>query len=110
MYEIHADGKTLHNPRLINEGYGVISPKVTVSISKAGTLEFIMPPNNALYDSINKLKTKVTVSQNGEEIFRGRVLNDEKDFYYNLAYVNKKLGNQKTAQKVIDFYNSTFIK
>ena len=81
MYEIHADGKTLHNPRLINEGYGVISPKVTVSISKAGTLEFIMPPNNALYDSINKLKTKVTVSQNGEEIFRGRVLNDEKDFY-----------------------------
>lgn len=36
--------------------------------------------------------------------------NDEKDFYYNLAYANKKLDNKKAAQKVIDFYNSTFVK
>ena len=36
--------------------------------------------------------------------------NDEKDFYYNLAYVNKKLGKEKQAQKIIDFYNSTFLK
>lgn len=36
--------------------------------------------------------------------------NDEKNFYYNLAYVNKKLGKEKDAKKVIDFYNSTFVK
>ena len=36
--------------------------------------------------------------------------NDEKNFYYNLAYVNKKLGNEKASKKVIDFYNSTFVK
>lgn len=35
---------------------------------------------------------------------------DEKDFYYNLAYANKQLGNEKAAKKVIDFYNSTFVK
>lgn len=38
------------------------------------------------------------------------IKNDEKNFYYNLAYVNKKLGKEKAAQKVIDFYNSTFVK
>ena len=36
--------------------------------------------------------------------------NDEKDFYYNLAFANKKLGKEKEAQKIIEFYNSTFVK
>lgn len=36
--------------------------------------------------------------------------NDEKNFYYNLAYANKKLNKEKSAKKVIDFYNSTFVK
>jgi len=36
--------------------------------------------------------------------------NNEKDFYYNLIYVNKQLGKEKDAQKLIDFYNKTFIE
>lgn len=81
MYTIYADGKALYSPNLANEGYGVINPKLTVELNKAGSLTFILPPNNVMYDSIQKLKTIITVMQDDEEVFRGRVLHDEKDFY-----------------------------
>lgn len=81
MYTIYADGKPLYAPHLFHEGYGVFSPKLTIEMNKAGSLEFTIPPNNELYDEISKLKTIITAFQNGEEIFRGRVLNDEKDFW-----------------------------
>lgn len=81
MYTIYADGKALYSPNLANEGYGVINPKLTVELNKAGSLTFILPPNNVMYDSIQKLKTIITVMQDDDEIFRGRVLHDEKDFY-----------------------------
>lgn len=81
MYTIYADGKAVYAPNLANEGYGVLSPKLTVELNKAGSLTFILPPNNVMYDSIQKLKTIITVFQDTEEIFRGRVLHDEKDFY-----------------------------
>lgn len=81
MYMIYADGNLLHAPNLFHEGYGVFSPKLTVELNKAGSLEYTMPPTNMLYDDLSKLKTIITVHQNGEELFRGRILHDEKDFY-----------------------------
>lgn len=81
MYTIQVDGETLYAPNLVSEGYGVISPKLTVELNKAGSLTFILPPNNPMYDSIQKLKSIITVYQDADEIFRGRVLHDEKDFY-----------------------------
>lgn len=81
MYTIHSDGKLLHAPHLFDEGCGVFSPRLTVELNKAGSLEFTLPPNNILYDDISKLKPIVTVQQDSVEIFRGRVLHDEKDFY-----------------------------
>lgn len=81
MYTIYADGKAVYSPYLANDGYGVFSPKLTVELNKSGSLSFILPPTNAMYDSIQKLKTVIIVMQDNEEIFRGRVLHDEKDFY-----------------------------
>ena len=81
MYTIYADGKPLYTPHLFHEGCGVFSPVLTVELNKAGSLDFTLSPNNTLYDSLNKLKSMLTVYQNEEELFRGRVLHDEKDFY-----------------------------
>lgn len=81
MYKIYADGKLLHAPHLVLDGCGVFSPKLTEELNKAGSLDYTMPPNNSLYDSVSKLKTIITVHQHDQEIFRGRVLYDEKDFY-----------------------------
>lgn len=81
MYTILIDGKPLYAPNLVNEGYSVLNPKLTMELNKAGSLEFTVPPNNVMYDSIQKLKSIVQVFDGDEEIFRGRVLHDEKDFY-----------------------------
>lgn len=81
MYEIYVDGEILYHPHLATEGYGVFSPKITMELNKSGSLTFVLPTNNLKYDSIKKLKSVITVLQDGIEIFRGRVLNDEKDFY-----------------------------
>lgn len=81
MYTIYADGNALYSPHLVSEGYGVFSPKLTLEVNKAGSLTFVLPPNNVMYDKIQKLKTIITVLQDKEEIFRGRILHEEKDFY-----------------------------
>lgn len=81
MYVIYADEKVLYAPHLSREGCGVFNPKLTLELNKAGSLEFLMPPNNVLYNDLAKLKTIITVFQNDDELFRGRILNDEKDFY-----------------------------
>lgn len=81
MFTIYADGKVLYSPNLVQEGYGVFSPKLTVELNKAGSLEFTLPPNNVRYDDISKLKTIITVFQNDSELFRGRILHDDEDFY-----------------------------
>lgn len=81
MYVIYADGAVLYAPHLVQEGCGVLSPKLTVEVNKAGALEYTLPPNNVLYDAVSKLKSIITLNQNGVEKFRGRVLHDEKDFW-----------------------------
>jgi len=81
MYKIYVDDKLLYAAHLTREGFCVFSPKLTVELNKAGSLEFTLPPDNERYDDIQKLKSIITVNQNGEEMYRGRVLNDEKDFY-----------------------------
>lgn len=81
MYTIYADGELVYAPSLSNEGYGVISPKVDVELNKAGSAEFILPTDNVMYDGLAKLKSIITVYDEDDEIFRGRVIHDEKDFY-----------------------------
>ena len=81
MYTIYSDGNAVYSPLLVNDGYCVLSPKLSVELNKSGSLSFVLPPTNVMYDSIQKLKSIITVMQDDEEIFRGRVLYDEKDFY-----------------------------
>lgn len=81
MYTVYSDGELLYSPMLSKDGYGIISPKVTVETGKAGSMSFVLPPDNVMYNKIDKLKSIITVYQNGEELFRGRVLHDSKDFY-----------------------------
>lgn len=81
MYTIYADGQLVYAPTLSAEGYAAVSPKVVAELNKAGSAQFILPPDNLMYGRIQKLKSVVTVYDGEEEIFRGRVLHDEKDFY-----------------------------
>lgn len=81
MFKIKVDGKELYNPSLFDEKYQVISPELQLEVNKAGSLSFTMPPCNAMWGSIKKMTSIITVEQDGTEIFRGRVMNDETDTY-----------------------------
>lgn len=79
MYQISCDGLILHDVRLSKE-YRVIDPTCSLEVNKAGTLSFKIAPSHPYYNRIQKLKSIITLTQDGEWIFSGRVLNDEKDF------------------------------
>ncbi len=86
MYEIYAypygnpDAKLLlyrpNDPQAL-----VLSPKLTREVSKGGSLIFTMARDHAQYDMLQKLSTVVQVQRDGKEIWRGRVLKHEADFY-----------------------------
>lgn len=86
MYEIYAypygnpDAKLLlyrpNDPQAL-----VLSPKLTREVSKGGSLVFTMTRDHAQYDMLQKLSTVVQVRLDGKEIWRGRVLKHEADFY-----------------------------
>ena len=82
MYAIYADDDLVYSSGAASSlGYSASTAKITTEINKAGSLEFTIPPTNPSYSKMSKLKTIFRVEQDGIEIWRGRLLNDEKDFY-----------------------------
>lgn len=86
---IYAPGSALDTTKLI-------SPTLTREFGKAGSLEFTIPLGNVAHSALQKLKTVVSVEQDGKEIWQGRVMNHEQDFMMRqkvycegeLAYLN----------------------
>lgn len=81
MYTIHADGKLLFDSLSDDVGSIVLSPKLLLDINKAGSLSLMLPPGNNLHGDLKKIKTLVTVEQDGELLARGRVTEIETDIY-----------------------------
>ena len=86
MYKIYAyPAGNLNNRQLLyepgNRNAILLSPKLTREVSKAGSLYFTMDRSHPLYDSLPKMRTVVSVLQDGREAWRGRILNHEADWY-----------------------------
>ena len=79
MYTIKLDGKPLYSPAMMGDKYRILAPKLTLDTSANGNLSFVLPPGNHMIDAIRRRKSVITVHQDGEEIFRGQVLDDQKD-------------------------------
>lgn len=77
MFSIRANGKTIHQP--VDKRYVLLSPRVTVERGKSGSLTFKIPPSHLEYNTFRPMKTKITVSMDDEEVFRGRVLSNNRD-------------------------------
>lgn len=91
MYQIKCDGYTLHDSRSNN--IRVIEPKCDMELNKTGTLSFRIPPTHPLFDSLKKHKSEISLYQDGEWIFTGRILNDETDIFgYKTVEVEGMLG------------------
>lgn len=81
MYIIYSDGEPIYSPNLINKGYSVYNGKITTELNRSGTFEFRIPNTNPMYNNLKKLNSIITVERDGEEIWRGRILEDTRDFY-----------------------------
>lgn len=81
MYTIYLDGKPLYAPAMYGTAYKVLAPKLMLDINASGHCSFTLPPGNAMHGAIRRRKSIITVNQDGQEIFRGRVLDDSTDTY-----------------------------
>lgn len=78
MFYIYAGNELLYEPG--NSKLFVFSPKLTLEMGKAGSLEFSVPSVNPLYSNLQQMKTGVSVFMDDEELFRGRVLSNKRNF------------------------------
>lgn len=80
MYTIKCDGKILYSPRFVGAAHAITDAKLERGLNKAGSLEFTMPYGNAMYSSIQMLRSDITVEQDGKVIFKGRPLDSTVEF------------------------------
>lgn len=80
MFKIYADGQLLYEPDQKSDML-VVGPTCDAEAGLSGQLSFTMLPGHYLYDTIKKLKTEIVATLDDEEIFRGRILNWDIDFY-----------------------------
>lgn len=83
MYTAKIDGRTFYEPSLDN--YRIFEPKIVMEANKASSFTFRVYPKptryaNKEYANMTKLKPIITVYDDGELIFRGRILNDMRDW------------------------------
>lgn len=79
MWTIYADDNLIYDPRL--ENYRITDAQLDLELNKSGALNFTIYKDHPNFDQINKLKSIITVYQDAELYFRGRVLADVVGFY-----------------------------
>lgn len=82
MFSIYADGQAVYDPAQTgDECMRVFGKSMQIEAGCAGSLSFTLPVGHRMYDSIAKMKSTITAYQNGKQVFRGRVLQVERDYY-----------------------------
>lgn len=79
MYLVYCDSQLLYDPRV--EELAIFNKKIKLEVNKTGGFDFTIYPSHPLYDRIQRLTSSVEVYQDNHLLFRGRVLDDEHDFY-----------------------------
>lgn len=79
MYKVYCDGALLYDPRV--EELQLFEKKVSLEINKTGAFDFTIYPSHPLYNRIFRLKSSIEVYQDSFLLFRGRVLDDEVNFF-----------------------------
>lgn len=81
--ENNGEKELLYDPRYVDDGYGIFSPSLELSIDTVGKFSFAVSVDHPLYSKFDILKTSIYVYMDDEVVFYGRVFNVELDFYNN---------------------------
>ena len=85
MYQIKCDGYLLHDDNLTD--YRLHDMKLTLELNQFDSFEFTIYPNHPYYDKLKKLKSIITIHRDNDLIFRGRYLDDGKQFHNQLTII-----------------------
>lgn len=83
MYSVYADGVCIYNDAFVLDNMKLASPKLTLKDNAAGSFVMTVPPSNLGYSTIIRMVTDIAVHKDGKEIWAGRVLSENEDFYRN---------------------------
>lgn len=81
MYSVYANNTCIYNDMYVDEGHRLINPKLKKSDNSAGSFTAILPPTNVGYEIVKHMATKIIVKRDGVEIWEGRVISEQKDFW-----------------------------
>lgn len=81
MYSIYTGTTAIYAPAGVGSRFLVLKPRYTQEVNKAGQLELTLTPESNSYGKLKRLVTPISLYQDSEEIFFGRVFSTEKDFY-----------------------------
>ena len=79
MYKVYCDNYLIHDDTV--ESLKVVAPTLSVELNAVGSFTFTIYPEHPYFDRLQKMKSIITVYQDGNIIFRGRILNDVNGFY-----------------------------
>lgn len=78
-YTVYSNGNLILDTQ--NENFKIFNPKVDLELNKTGSLTFTIYPDNPNFNSLQKLKSIITVYQDNYLLFRGRILDEEEGFH-----------------------------
>lgn len=85
MYSVLLNGNiALHSATLYEYGNVIQIPQVTYEDNVAGSFSFNMAPTHPEYNSLEEMKSNITIKKDNEEIWSGRVVSLQKDFWNNV--------------------------
>ena len=108
MYSIYADGVCIYNDAYELKELAVLEPRLTLEDNAAGSFSFKLPRSNIAYDSIVSLVTDISVNRDNREIWAGRVLSDDMDFWNNRSiYCEGELAFLNDSSQLQKVYNGS---
>lgn len=81
MYQLKYKDYILYHPRLTEQGMIVRKPSVKLSVSKAGSMSFIVDNDHPYLSDLQRMNGVVELLDGSLPIYRGRITKDTVDFY-----------------------------
>lgn len=77
---------TIFDDTIEDQSLKLINPTLQLADNSAGSFEFTLPTVNVGYGKLGRMISEITVYQNEEVIWRGRILSEEIDMYNRKKY------------------------
>lgn len=96
MYTVKGDGILIYSDVSNTESRKASSPTLARKDNSAGSLVITLPPGNAGYDALQRMKSELVVYRDNKAEWYGRIISESMDFWNNriltcegeLAYLN----------------------